>query len=236
MRLLTLVIVFAVVGCITAGHYHNEYFFNPEDYYDGLAVIETKAILVKDGEEKTEEYKATSILLDNGLILALTHCTEIPTEEEIMTPFGFVSFAYDEKKDERYFVNGQEVELIGRKNDISLFKGNHTKGIDIPFGDSDKLRIGDKIAIIGYSFTKMFNFKKGIVSILKIGEEYGKFKDDVLMIDASVNPGDSGSPLIAFRGHKPVIVGVVNAGIRNSGIGFAIKINYIKSLISEITS
>ena len=227
--------------CLLAGclgirtYYRNDYGIDFLGAYKGLAVIKTESEMEKDdGEKATRKLEGMAIKLDKGLILSLTHVTELPMVEAVRMPFGTLFFSYKKKLSERHFINGKEIKLIGRKGDVSIFQGDHKESFPFPFGNSDLLEVGDRIAVIGFSFTKLFNFKEGLVSALKVGDAYGKMENDVMLITVSINPGDSGSPALAFRNGRCEIVGIVNAGIRDKGMGFAIKINEVKEALEVI--
>ena len=52
----------------------------------------------------------------------------------------------------------------------------------------------------------------------------------LIQIDASVDYGSSGSPVIDNNGK---VIGVISYGFRNSGFGFAIPVNLVEYLIEE---
>ena len=219
-----------ILGC--AG-YRNDYGLDFQNAYKGLAVIEFKAVLETEKLKREKEWKAIGIVLEDGKVLALTHATSVPLREEMNTPFG--TFILEWKtKTERFFIDGEEIKLIGRNGDISLFQSSIKTPFPIPFGDSDELKVGDKVMVIGFSGTILFNAKDGIVSALDVGKYGLPVKEETLLHSAPVNKGDSGSPLIAFKYGKPEIVGIVNAMIQDEGMGFAIKINDVKKAIKEV--
>ena len=87
----------------------------------------------------------------------------------------------------------------------------------------------------------MINIKDGIVSIPVIKDEFDAFtstKDfmkNTIMVTAPMNPGDSGSPVIAFRDDKPEVVGIAALmAIRRQGMNFMLKSNYVQKAIAEI--
>ncbi len=77
------------------------------------------------------------------------------------------------------------------KNDLVLLK---LKGKDLPFlalGDSDKIEVGTRIAVIGSPFGLEGTLSDGIVSAIR-KDEFGR--DNWIQITAAVSPGSSGSP------------------------------------------
>ena len=107
----------------------------------------------------------------------------------------------------------------------------------IAIGDSDEIRVGEEVIAIGFPLGS----ELGDAATITTGVISAKREDlDFLQTDASLNPGNSGGPLLNGYGY---VVGVNTAGIeqRNGraicGINFAIPINEIKKpLGSQITS
>ena len=107
----------------------------------------------------------------------------------------------------------------------------------IAIGDSDEIRVGEEVIAIGFPLGS----ELGDAATITTGVISAKREDlDFLQTDASLNPGNSGGPLLNGYGY---VVGVNTAGIEQrdgraiSGINFAIPINEIKKpLGSQITS
>jgi serine protease Do/serine protease DegQ len=106
----------------------------------------------------------------------------------------------------------------------------------LPISDSDKLRVGDYVVAIGNPFGLHQTVTSGIVSALGrsgIGEA-DRF-EDYIQTDASINPGNSGGALVNLRGE---LVGINSAILSQSGgnigIGFAIPVNIVKQVMSQI--
>jgi S1-C subfamily serine protease len=108
----------------------------------------------------------------------------------------------------------------------------------LQLGDSDRLRVGDAVVAIGNPFGYDRTVTAGIVSALQ-REIYAPNAypiDHVIQTDASINEGNSGGPLLNARG---VVVGVnaqiaTAGGTGNVGIGFAIPINTVRTVVAQI--
>lgn len=118
-------------------------------------------------------------------------------------------------------------ELIGWNlwNDTAILKVN---GIDkndfkvAKIGNSDNLRVGQKIYVIGSPYGVSNSITDGIVSQLHKHFNF-KYMEDWIQISAPINPGNSGGVLINDTGE---IVGIISAGIREAdGMGYAVPIN-----------
>lgn len=109
--------------------------------------------------------------------------------------------------------------------------------VTLPLGESDTVRVGDSVVAIGNPFGLERSVTAGIVSALQreITAPNGFAIDEVIQTDAAINHGNSGGPLLNADGE---VIGV-NAQIEsetggNVGIGFAIPINTVKEVVSQI--
>lgn len=103
-------------------------------------------------------------------------------------------------------------------------------------GNSDKLRVGQRVFAIGNPFGLVGGptVTAGVVSAVKrsIRTETGMF-EDLVQTDAAINPGNSGGPLVDVHGK---VVAISTAIIPFAqGIGFAIPINAAKVCANEVT-
>jgi len=126
--------------------------------------------------------------------------------------------------------------------DIAVLKVNVDAGALTPLdlGDSDRVRVGDSVVAIGNPFGLERSVTAGIVSALHrpLTAPNAFTIDDVIQTDAAINSGNSGGPLIDARG---LVVGVNsaiatgNTGVRgNVGIGFAVPINTVRDVASQL--
>ena len=104
----------------------------------------------------------------------------------------------------------------------------------VPFGDSDKLRVGDWVLAIGNPFGLGGTVTAGIVSAR--GRDIGNGPyDDFIQTDASINRGNSGGPLFNTDGE---VIGINTAIFSQSGgsvgIGFAISSNLATRVTKQL--
>ncbi len=123
------------------------------------------------------------------------------------------------------------------QSDIALLKVNVGRPVPtVTFGDSDGMRPGDPVFVIGNPFGLGSTVTSGIVSALDRNvteSESGSF----FQIDAALNPGNSGGPVFDKAG---TVVGVstalVNPGNENSsvGLGLAIPGNDVQFIVHRL--
>ena len=134
--------------------------------------------------------------------------------------------------------DGKEYDatVVGKdpKTDIALIKISAKQDLPVaPFGDSDKLEVGDWVVAIGNPFGLEHTVTQGIVSAKGRWIGAGPY-DDFIQTDASINPGNSGGPLFNLNGE---VVGINTAIVSGGqGIGFAIPINVVKDLLPQLKS
>lgn len=127
-----------------------------------------------------------------------------------------------------------KILLRDPRTDLAVLK--LTEGSNFPtmeLGDSDALEVGDLTLAIGNPFGVGQTVTQGIVSALSrthVGiTDYGFF----IQTDAAINPGNSGGPLVDMNAR---VVGINSAIFSKSGgsvgIGFAIPVNMVKSVIA----
>jgi serine protease Do len=123
--------------------------------------------------------------------------------------------------------------VVGRdsRTDLALLKIEATGLPVLPLGDSDKLEVGELVLAIGNPFGLDHSVSLGIVS--RKGQALGSFGafDEYIQTDASVNPGNSGGPLVNMRGE---VIGINTAIIPNRRLAFAIPVNLAKSLLPDL--
>jgi len=128
-------------------------------------------------------------------------------------------------------------KLLGAdaKSDLAVLKIDAPKPLPtIAWGDSDDLKLGDQILAIGNPFGIGTTVTAGIVSARGRDIHSGPY-DDFIQIDAPINHGNSGGPLVDGDGK---VVGI-NTAIYSPnggsvGVGFAIPSNEAKEITAKL--
>jgi S1-C subfamily serine protease len=132
--------------------------------------------------------------------------------------------------------------VVGKdpSTDIAVLRIKGAQGralTPLELGSSDAVRVGDAVVAIGNPFGLERTVTAGIVSALQreITAPNGFAIDRVIQTDAAINHGNSGGPLLNADGK---VIGV-NSQIESSsggnvGIGFAVPINTVKDVVSQL--
>jgi len=100
----------------------------------------------------------------------------------------------------------------------------------IKLGDSDNVRVGEKVIAIGNPLGLSFSVSEGIVSAVDRTGSNGIA--GYIQTDAALNPGNSGGPLIDTSGK---VIGINNFKISGENLGFALESNLIKEVVDDIS-
>lgn len=132
-------------------------------------------------------------------------------------------------------------KLVGADpaTDIALIKVDEKDLPVIPFGDSEKLKVGEWVLAIGNPFNLTSTVTAGIVSAT--GRSVMTGRDDVsrvasfIQTDAAVNPGNSGGALINTRGELIGINTLIYSETGNfAGYSFAVPISIAGKVVSDL--
>lgn len=125
------------------------------------------------------------------------------------------------------------------QNDIAILKINAAPEAlkPVKLGESSSLKVGQKIFAIGNPFGLERTMTVGIVSSLgrSLRSDNGRLIKNVIQIDAALNQGNSGGPLLDSEG---MLVGM-NTAIatltgENTGVGFAVPVNTIRRVLPQL--
>ncbi|MCS7300433.1 MAG: trypsin-like peptidase domain-containing protein [Fimbriimonadales bacterium] len=126
--------------------------------------------------------------------------------------------------------------------DIAVIKVNRTNLPAAELGDSSTVKPGQIAFAIGSPFGLENTLTMGVISAVGrreviSGQGRTRFYPDLIQTDAAINSGNSGGPLVNSRGEVIGInTAIVSSGFAggNVGIGFAIPINRVKTIVKQL--
>ena len=144
------------------------------------------------------------------------------------------------------FADGSRADatVIGEDeaSDLAVLKVERDAELLTPalLGDSNQVKVGQLAITIGNPFGQEFTTTTGIVSAIGRtlrGNASPFSMPKVIQTDASMNPGNSGGPLLDRHGHVVGIdVQIITRSGASTGIGFAIPINTAKRIVPTLIS
>lgn len=191
----------------------------------GTSKDSNRSVLTKldilDGDRRFDSVGSGVIIESDGLIVTNAHVVDDVTNALVRLADG------------REFQAGNI--RMDKASDLAILRIECPTPLTIAeFGNSDKLLVGDWVLSIGSPFNFEQTVSAGIISGKARRIENGG-KGQFLQTDAAVNPGNSGGALVNLDGE---LIGINTAISSTSGffqgVGFAIPINRVKWVVSEL--
>jgi periplasmic serine protease, Do/DeqQ family len=167
------------------------------------------------------------IISSDGYIMTNNHVIKGADEIEVTTN--------DNKTYKARLVGGDEA------TDIALLKIEADNLPLIPFGDSDKLKVGEWVLAVGNPFNLTSTVTAGIVSAKGRGNIFARSGNSQMKVesfiqtDAAVNPGNSGGALVNIKGELVGINTAIYSETGNfAGYSFAVPISIAGKVASDL--
>jgi S1-C subfamily serine protease len=118
--------------------------------------------------------------------------------------------------------------------DVAVIRVPVADLVALPMADSEALEVGDYLVAVGNPFGMGTAVSHGIVSALhRSGLHIGGYQD-FIQTDASLNPGNSGGPLVNLRGELVGIAAAITSPTGSSvGVGFGIPVNKVREAVDR---
>jgi S1-C subfamily serine protease len=176
-------------------------------------------------EVPTEGTGSGSVLDKRGHILTNNHVVEGAQEIRVTLASG----------------DSFDAEIIGRDavNDMAVLRIDAPPELLYPIelGDSSRLRVGQNVYAIGNPFGLERTMTTGIISSLNrsLPTKSGRTMKSIIQIDAALNRGNSGGPLLDSRGRLiGMNTAIASSTGENTGVGFAIPVDTIKRVSAQL--
>ncbi|MDI6889905.1 MAG: DegQ family serine endoprotease [Thermodesulfovibrionales bacterium] len=121
------------------------------------------------------------------------------------------------------------------KTDVAIVRIDATNLLTIPWGDSEKLQVGEFVLAIGNPYGLSHTVTMGIISAVGRANVGIVDYEDFIQTDAAINPGNSGGPLVNIKGE---LIGVNTAIFSKTGgyqgIGFAVPSNMARLVMNQL--
>jgi len=129
----------------------------------------------------------------------------------------------------------EETDLaVVRAEPVEINSKDAVKFQPVNLGNSEELKVGQIVVAVGNPFglTGGPTVTAGIISSLNRNVQFENGIMELVQTDAAINPGNSGGPLINTKGE---VVAINTAKIPyGQGIGFAVPINTVKSILNDL--
>jgi S1-C subfamily serine protease len=186
-----------------------------------LVFIQTKTV-DKDGEE-AGRLGSGVVINDAGDILTSLHVVEDASSIEVAFADGTVANA--------------ELIVEQPENDIAVLRASQPPELVLPamLGNPNAMRVGDEAYAVGNPFGLYGSMTAGVISGFDRSfqpQDSDRRLEGLIQIDAAVNPGNSGGPLLNRSGQVVgIVVGIINPTEQEVfvGIGFAVPIQVAAS-------
>lgn len=184
------------------------------------------------------DYHGESILYGSGSGIIISNDGYILTNNHVVEDMDSytVQVSTTDPETGTGFTKDYDAELVGTDSDTDIavlkIKANDLQAAVL--GNSDNLRLGDDVVIIGNPMGLQTSVSKGIVSGLNRQLSSNDRALSSIQTDAAINSGNSGGAMFNMYGE---VVGVVNEKLINDyseNLGFAITINEAKAVIDDL--
>ena len=211
-------------GCATQSQDLSRVFEKVDPAVVVIMTEEQSPTLTAEGIKKTRDRGLGSgvIIDEDGLVLTAAHVVDTADRIKVMLLDGRERSA--------------EVITSSGVTDLALIRIIDPPA-DLPtapLGDSDKVKIGEQVFVIGSPYGLRHSLTVGYLSGRRLKEDTPFGDIEFLQTDAAINQGNSGGPLLNLRGEVIGIVSHISSQSGGSeGLGFAASSNVARSSLLE---
>jgi Trypsin-like peptidase domain len=176
------------------------------------------SIVMSDDKGKPIAQGTGFVVSKDGLVVTNYHVIAEGSSAVVKLPDGAF-----------YAVDG--VLAFDKVRDVAIIKAHGQTFRTLPFGNSDRVEVGEEVVAIGNPLSLESTVSNGIVSGMRTAQDLGgKF----LQVTAPISPGSSGGPLFNMAGE---VIGITTLYLKGGeNLNFAIPINDAKRLLLSKSS
>ncbi len=213
-----------------------------------LGVVTAAALVgsVRAGEEpltradRSKLGKAATVYVENGRGSGSGFCVHssglFVTNEHVVAGADSVTVVIDPDLKTQRVVTAKVIRA-DKDLDLALLRADGVKDLPaLSLGSVDRITETMEVVALGFPFGKLLDAQPNeypAVSV-NIGSVTSlRMKDGALhriQVDAALNPGNSGGPVLGPDGK---VVGVVVAGVRGSGVNFVIPVSHLTTFLAR---
>lgn len=224
-RIITVIIIIALILALFL-KYQKEQQSNISDINKEISSEYTQVaehvipavVAVSTLSNESKNYGSGAIVNKEGYILTNAHVVTNGTNISVTLP------------DKRIFA--AKIIGIDSATDVAVIKINGKNLPIVELGDSDTVKVGEKIVAIGNPFGLDSTITTGIISA-KNRDRGPTIYKDFIQIDALINFGNSGGPLVDLDG-EVIGINTFVVGSTIGSVGFAVPINLAKKVMDEL--
>ena len=192
-----------------------EFFFGPRQRPDGQG---------QDDQQGPQDFRSDAggsgfVVSRDGLVVTNYHVIEGASEVKVHL------------NDRDY---PAQIKGTDPSTDIALLKIDAGRDLRyVELGDSDSVRVGDWVMVVGNPLNLDKTVTTGVISAKgrSLGISDASF-ENFIQTDAAINFGNSGGPLLDLNGRVIGIATAINWGAEN--IGFAVPVNTLKQVLPQL--
>jgi S1-C subfamily serine protease len=177
----------------------------------------SKDQIVFHGSQAGKGTGTAFVVAANGYLLTCAHVVE--NAEKIDVALGGKNYE-------------AKVVAVDEANDIALLRIEAQGLRFLPLFESENVEVGQDIRVMGFPMSSELgeNIKvtRGIVTGINLKQDVKRFQ-----VDAAVNPGNSGGPMVNEKGEVVAIADSKLAGVLVSNVAFGVPSNYARKLLDQ---
>lgn len=181
--------------------------------------------MTEDDLEEGEGTGSAFVVHPDGYLVTCAHVVEGSTKVEVQ--LGGKSY------------EAKVVDLV-HKHDLALIRIDAQGLTPIPIMDSDTVELAEEVRVVGYPLSDILGeslkISRGTIAGINASDKEVAsstgIKNDRFQLDAAVNPGNSGGPVVTEKGHLAGVASALLSGEGLTNVGFAVPANHVRRIAS----